>query len=319
MSAAFRLNMAGEAVPSSVFSGSSVSSWGSNSDNSPSSRKPKPTKVSDEEAQAIALEEMKHETIAGILATALEIVKDKSRDSELFSESYASLKKVPRVKNSEMVLGKTLGRGGFCTVHDIEKLKTKKIVGEATGNKYGFFSVAVDKIKTLQDQQKAHSQNKFAKRSGGGQYAIKRVSPNLKKDKLGFLEGSVDLAMEAKFLASCKHPNIIEMPGIGYSGPCSEDFFLVLEKLTELLPERIRYWSYQLRLSEGINGCFGQKAKIQDVVMMDRLEVALEIASGMAYLHRKKIVFRDLVSQHFQTMISLLVMHLFHDTFSNIP
>ena len=311
MSTAFRLNMAGSAVPSSVSSGISISSWESMSSNG-DARTSRTSRGSGRRSKSFAFDaadeadeiafKLKNESMAGILGTALEIIKEKSRDSELFSEDYASLRNVPRVKNVEMTLGKTLGRGGFCTVQEIEKLRTKKIVGELKGSKfsYVFFSSAVDKIKIIREHKRVARVNKFAKRSGAGEYALKRVSPHLKKNKLGFLEGSVDLVMEAKFLASCDHPNIIQMPGMGYSGPCTEDFFIVLEKLTELLPERIRYWSYQLRLAEGVNGFFGKQSKIQEEVLVNRLEVALEIANGMAYLHSKKIVFRDLVSQTFK-------------------
>ena len=128
-------------------------------------------------------------------------------------------------------------------------------------------------------------------------YVVKRVALELKhEDKIRFLKGTVDLAMEAKFLSVLDHPNIVQLVGVSSCGPFNENSFLVLEKMTETLTRRFKTWMNVSRQCQGVTGIFtGSKGKIEGL-HRERLEVAYDIAAGANYLHKKNIVFRDLVS-----------------------
>jgi serine/threonine protein kinase len=134
-------------------------------------------------------------------------------------------------------------------------------------------------------------------RKSGGRYVLKRLGANLNRsDKLAFLKGTVDLAMEAKFLAVLDHTNIIKLVGVSDSGAFKEGSFIVIEKLNETLSKRFTKWMNIDRQCKGVTGVFtGSKKKVQELYR-DRIETAYDIASGAQYLHQKNIIFRDLVS-----------------------
>lgn len=78
-------------------------------------------------------------------------------------------------------------------------------------------------------------------RDGGARYAVKQLSDESREDKTKFLKGTIDLAIEAKFLAVLDHPHIIKMRGASSFGPFdAPGYFLVLDKLTETLEDRLR-------------------------------------------------------------------------------
>jgi serine/threonine protein kinase len=130
-------------------------------------------------------------------------------------------------------------------------------------------------------------------RKGGG-YVLKSVSTDV--DKLTYMKGNVDIALEAKFLAALYHPNIIELIAVSNAKPCHSGYFLILEKMTETLTKRIKAWMDKDRLSKGLFGCLpgGQKKVVE--LYRERIKASYDIASALYYLHTKNIVFRDLVS-----------------------
>ena len=55
-------------------------------------------------------------------------------------------------------------------------------------------------------------------------------------------KGIVDLAIEAKFLSTLQHPNIITMEAISKSEQSSAHNFVILEKLVLTLDVKMRHW-----------------------------------------------------------------------------
>ena len=265
-----------------------------------------------------------------LLHTAAEVVAGKVAGSDIFDSTAEA--RIPKFDKHELTLGRVLGRGGFCVVREIEKIKTcesssgggsmppkrslfKRLrrplkakknpmtspaaVPRSGGSDIESFvdmecvqDIVVD-VKLSRDFVASRSKSKKT----GGRYVIKRVAAELERDDAHtFLKGVVDLAMEKKFLAALDHPNIIKLCGEYTRGPCTEGYFVVLEKLTETLTKRIKKWMDINRNCQGFPGVFmGSKRTMEDL-MTKRLLAANDIARGGAYMHSRKVMFRDLVS-----------------------
>ena len=121
-------------------------------------------------------------------------------------------------------------------------------------------------------------------------FAVKRlregVGIEIKADAV------IDLACEPKYLASFSHPNIVRLRAT-VGTPGTPGFLLVLDRLTLTLEEKIHQWSLDQRKFRGVMG-FGRDAASLDKLLMQRLIVAFDIARAMKYLHKKKILYRDI-------------------------
>ena len=116
-------------------------------------------------------------------------------------------------------------------------------------------------------------------------FAMKCLRPQIRSDAEKFNIGAEDLVHETAILANVNHGHIIKLHGRA-SGNLTDAFvlndgyFILLDKLNETLPERINVWKRTECILQGPT--------------TKQLEVAHSIADAMAYLHSKKIVFRDL-------------------------
>ena len=140
----------------------------------------------------------------------------------------------------------------------------------------------VDKNLTLQDRQ---FMSTHFLRDGHARYAIKRLSRGLMKTSEDlFLAGIVDLAMEAKYLAVIQHPHIIKMRATSCTHPCSDSFFLVLDKLYDTLADRVESWGKDKRSLSGLLSSGTKKNEH----FANRLIVAYDICSALTFLHNNK-------------------------------
>lgn len=135
-----------------------------------------------------------------------------------------------------------------------------------------------------------------ATRGGQVRYVVKTVAEEwIYQNRVTFLKGTIDLAMEAKFLCTLQHPNIMELRGLAEGGPFKENYFLVMDKLSDTLPKMMKLWTTRDRQCKGITGTFvGGKKKIT-ALMVDRMRSAFDISNALAYIHNKGLVYRDLV------------------------
>jgi serine/threonine protein kinase len=300
-----------------------------------------------------------------LLLIAQDVVEQKLAKSRLFRElGSVPETRVPLFDMELITLGRVLGRGGFCVVREIEKIKQHKGSSRSLAGSFASsLSKSTMKSSSLfkrlgrSFQRKGTNVNRgnnktshstgaaHAMQEGGGggssqmhetgsdiasddlgmdqdvqidiglsqdlmtpssvpftlrrrdpRYVVKRVALELKhSDKITFLKGVVDLAMEAKFLSALgDHAHIIELCGVARDGPFKEGYFIVLEKMTEILTRRIKKWMDIDRTCKGITGVFtGSKRKIQELLVV-RLEAARDIASAAAHLHKSNVIFRDL-------------------------
>lgn len=130
-------------------------------------------------------------------------------------------------------------------------------------------------------------------REGTPRYAVKQLRSDLDADMRR--EAALDLAIEAKFLATLSHPNIIKQRGT--SGvPGHSLFFIVLDRLFLNMTEKRIYWRTEKEKCR--SGPFNIKKdkKSLEALWNERLTAAYDVARAMKYLHENKIVYRDLVS-----------------------
>jgi serine/threonine protein kinase len=102
-----------------------------------------------------------------------------------------------------------------------------------------------------------------------------------------------DLACEAKYLASLTHPNIVKLRGT-VGTPGSPGFMLILDRLTLTLEEKIHQWHLDQRKFRGTLGIFRRDIVGLQDLFMQRLVVLFDISRAMRYLHKKRILYRDI-------------------------
>jgi serine/threonine protein kinase len=164
----------------------------------------------------------------------------------------------------------------------------------------------------------------------GKSYAMKHLKSKLLSESDNFRLAAAELAVEAHMLASFDHPNVIKIRGWAANGVASftdgrhDSFFLLLDRLDETLDQRIGLWQKKVAEQTTQHGATGslvsdlwrrlsiapapenpalqhrQRIQVQDQqralesLHLEKLGVCLEIASALAYLHSKSVIFRDL-------------------------
>lgn len=240
---------------------------------------------------------------------------------------------MPKFSREEIGLGKLLGTGGFCRVHEVvtislpvaedendnagEELSTNgKGVGgcEDEKNEDGTVNVSDidsedESVKSMTEfdevQARTYMQKHCMREDYVGEmnarYAIKRLKSTLKGDSVS--RGTDDLAVEAKFLAAIEHPNIIKMRAVANVKPTDPGFFILLDRLFETLEERIDgEWTnvnkvFGKKVQKG-HGCCCMSGKPMNVEMrnlwVERLIAAYDLSSAFRYIHKNRIVYRDI-------------------------
>eukprot|EP00535_Pseudo-nitzschia_heimii_P002556 CAMPEP_0197176242 /NCGR_PEP_ID=MMETSP1423-20130617/2239_1 /TAXON_ID=476441 /ORGANISM="Pseudo-nitzschia heimii, Strain UNC1101" /LENGTH=429 /DNA_ID=CAMNT_0042625589 /DNA_START=285 /DNA_END=1574 /DNA_ORIENTATION=+ len=186
--------------------------------------------------------------------------------SSKFVKSHCTLQQIPRFHRDDFVLGDLIAFGGFSNVYAIEQfLVDSELTDES-------------------EEEKA--------------FVIKHLNPKLAFNPKKLVVGAKDLVMEAHFLSAFDHQNIIDLRGwsaagiSGFSAAGRADgFFLILERLSITLSKRISRW----REDEKVRKTLTKGRQIaKNQLLMIRLKTAIDIASAVAYLHERRILFRDL-------------------------
>ena len=127
--------------------------------------------------------------------------KHMSKHSRIVNPSLE--KCIPRFERSEVILGDFLGSGGFNDVYEIEAIEIIRNLEEAEHAK---------KIASpLQQEHRSFvAKHVFRESSQNCRYAMKFLSVDTICDPGRYITGAADLVVEAKFLASLEHPNIIK-------------------------------------------------------------------------------------------------------------
>lgn len=184
-----------------------------------------------------------------------------------FVQSNCTLHEIPRFDREDFVLGDLIAFGGFSNVYSIEQ-----------------FLVQSELTDELENEKKS--------------FVIKHLNPKLAFNPKKLVVGAKDLVMEAHFLSAFDHENIIELRGwsaagiSGFSAAGRADgFFLILERLSITLSKRISRWREDERVRKTLTK---GRTVAKNQLLMIRLKTAIDIASAVAYLHERRILFRDL-------------------------
>jgi serine/threonine protein kinase len=190
---------------------------------------------------------------------------------------------------SEIVVGRILGSGGFSNVFEISAL--------TPNGKRGRTYSSMERM--LREALVRDCQTKSSRKLTP--YAIKHLRRRLIEKPNRFANGAIDLVLEATFLSSLDHPNILKIHGHSteslesYYHGRHDSYFLILDRLTETLQDRVVTWRKEhKKLKNSWIGSTERRSKRMKQLMGERLEVAASIASALRYLHSRGLVYRDL-------------------------
>eukprot|EP00522_Entomoneis_paludosa_P009868 CAMPEP_0172454896 /NCGR_PEP_ID=MMETSP1065-20121228/11748_1 /TAXON_ID=265537 /ORGANISM="Amphiprora paludosa, Strain CCMP125" /LENGTH=407 /DNA_ID=CAMNT_0013207305 /DNA_START=327 /DNA_END=1550 /DNA_ORIENTATION=- len=188
---------------------------------------------------------------------------------------------VPKFAFREITLGLMVGQGGFSDVRDIVQIDLDQV-----------FDTSEEETKLRKDIE--HAAN--LKGSSKQHYVLKALRTDLPEDE--HTKGILDLAIEAEFLATLRHDNIITLRGTANSDPHEDRFFVILDRLGITLERKFNLWRKIAQESTGMYvPCYGyccSKAQVLHALWKERLEVCLQTAQAIEYLHNHGIVYRDL-------------------------
>ena len=191
----------------------------------------------------------------------------------------------------EIVVGRKLGTGGFCNVYEARSFHP---------------SVEID-LELSEPQREARhtlAHNAKHKRHKAPGYAVKFLQPELASNPKRFRIAARDIETEATLLSAINHPNIITIHGCAIASGSKEQnvahdrSFLILDKLEGgTLNEKLDQWKAQMkRLNYPLFALLDANGHKRKHCLVERLQVAIEVATALEYLHENRIVYRDLKS-----------------------
>mmetsp|Transcript_1141 Transcript_1141/g.1732 ORF Transcript_1141/g.1732 Transcript_1141/m.1732 type:complete len:148 (+) Transcript_1141:136-579(+) len=130
------------------------------------------------------------ENVPYLLAEAEKHVKELSAKSHIFDEEREN--SFPRLRGSELDVGRVLGRGGFCEVKEISGIK---------------LGLPLPKPRCEKEEDDRAFLASRCLRNLDARYAI-NTPARTRVDAILYMKGAIDLAIEARFLAVVENPNI---------------------------------------------------------------------------------------------------------------
>ena len=211
----------------------------------------------------------------------------------------------------EIMLGNLIGTGGFSSVFEIASFQPRRDLSEnmSTHERNSREYLADDVF----GPTTGSSDTLYPKRKDKGKvqerrvprYAIKHLRIGLIKEPDRFERAALDLVLEAQLLLAMDHPNIISLRGWssqgvdGFLSGKHTSFFIIIDRLRETLENRIFRWRADIRryrISLKLPWSRQKYITKLDIIYMERLQVAYDIASALEYMHDRRIIYRDLKS-----------------------
>ena len=189
-----------------------------------------------------------------------------SSDGEGTESNSSNNNNITKLNADDLVIGEKLGEGGFSVVNACT-LKT-------------------DPEKKL---------------------AVKYLKRKVMVNQRHFEHGAADLAQEAHFLSVLDHPHIIKLHGVTAGSVQTNvatgkecGFFITVDRLYDTLESRLEHWRAEHEKSHQPGGgrlfarMTAEHKEKKKQELRERIQIALEIAEAVEYLHDKEIIFRDL-------------------------
>jgi serine/threonine protein kinase len=202
------------------------------------------------------------------------------------------------VKRTEMRVQQVLSQSNFveknCRLYDLPRFEREDLdIGDMIA--YGGFSNVHEVLGFRGETELCDTKSKTTRR-----YIIKNLSPKLAFNPKKLVVGAKDLVMEAHFLSSLQHKNIIDLRGWSAAGIAgfaetgrADGFFLVFDRLQETLSRRISTWRDRAKETKK-GSLMKSRATMRMQLFNERISVAIDIATAVDYLHNKRIIYRDL-------------------------
>lgn len=217
------------------------------------------------------------------------------RGSQFFDQNPPKL--VPIFDESELMLGQSIGNGQFGMVFEVTGFRLRRGKNHPPNKQnshvvsYAEESGEIDDFPMSLDTDgtKTYMTDNLL-RDGSPRFAVKRVRLDLVDERKG--SSSIDLAVEAKFLASIDHSNIIKLRGT-VSTPGYDSFMIILDRLYSILNKTIEQWREEVRATRGIFGWKVIRKVDHYKAKTERLVCLYDIARALKHLHSLKILFRD--------------------------
>ena len=131
-------------------------------------------------------------------------------------------------------------------------------------------------------------------REGEARYAIKILSKDCCANPSLFLKGTIDMAVETRFLAVLEHPHIVKMRAVSSVGQFEEGYFIVLDRLFDTLEQRLQHWNKKVKRTRSVVGKLSGGKKNRIKLTMNRIGVAHDLSSALQYMHKNQIIYRDI-------------------------
>jgi serine/threonine protein kinase len=173
-----------------------------------------------------------------------------------------------------------LGKGGFCTVSEVKKVKLLNGAANSTP------TISFQNSRVVVQDRSYISSNYL--RNNDARYAIKTLSPSLMNDPERFVAGVIDLVIETKFLSIIRHPNIVKMRAISSSSPFSIGYFIVLDRLYDTMTDRLQAWKNKRKKITGSAKVRDLKGEKKKELWVDRLIVSYDLCMALKYLHENR-------------------------------
>jgi serine/threonine protein kinase len=197
--------------------------------------------------------------------------------------------------------GARIGKGGFSDILEIKNLKIKtrseSIASDITAQSSdtqdsasACSDAAIRSCKKLAVSASTRYSGNFAPDKRPNQnFVLKTLRKDLPHNMMAC--GRFDLAIEAQFLQTLSHPNIVSLHGVGEE-PGNYSFFIIIERIDRTLGNELDNWVIRKQRMKGKvrKGKMTKrtyKATSQHFVN-HRLEVAYQLTSALKYLHSKK-------------------------------